>query len=156
MVVAPSFNGLHYGLVLSGIGDATSTSQLGHGFVFDRVYIHGQSSTNLIRCVALNSIRTAIINSWIADCHSRGFDSQAIAGWTGPGPFLIENNYLEGAGENVMFGGADPRIQGLVPSDITIRRNHFYKPTSWKGVWTVKNLFELKCARRLLIEGYVF
>jgi hypothetical protein len=156
MVVAPSFNGLHYGLVLSGIGDATSTSQLGHGFVFDRVYIHGQSSTNLIRCVALNSIRTAIINSWIADCHSRGFDSQAIAGWTGPGPFLIENNYLEGAGENVMFGGADPRIQGLVPSDITIRRNHFYKPTSWKGVWTVKNLFELKSARRLLIEGNVF
>ena len=29
-------------------------------------------------------------------------------GWNGPGPFLIENNYLEAAGENIMFGGNDP------------------------------------------------
>jgi hypothetical protein len=55
-----------------------------------------------------------------------------------------------------MFGGADPKIVNLVPSDITIRRNHFYKPTSWRGLWTVKNLFELKSARRVLIEGNVF
>jgi hypothetical protein len=156
MAVAPSFNGLHYGLVLFGNGDVSSLDQQPHGIVFDRVYIHGQSSTNLIRCVALNSIRSAIINSWISDCHARGFDSQAIAGWDGPGPYLIENNYLEAAGENIMFGGADPRIQNLVPSDITIRRNHLYKQTSWKGMWTVKNLFELKSARRLLIEGNVF
>ena len=44
-------------------------------------------------------------------------------GWNGPGPFLIENNYLEAAGENVMFGGSDPSIANLVPSNITIRRN---------------------------------
>ncbi len=54
-----------------------------------------------------------------------------------------------------MFGGADPSISGLVPSDIEIRRNHFFKPPSWKGVWTVKNLFELKSAQRVLIEGNV-
>src|SRR2546428_10130330 len=41
------------------------------------------------------------------------------------------------------------------------RRNHFFKPVSWKigdasyqgTPWTVKNLFELKNARRVLIEG---
>ena len=44
-----------------------------------------------------------------------GFDSQAINGWTGPGPLLIENNYLEGAGENVIFGGADPSVDRTAP-----------------------------------------
>ena len=55
-----------------------------------------------------------------------------------------------------MFGGADPGISGLSPSDITIRRNHVYKDPAWKGRWTVKNLFELKNARRVLVEQNVF
>ena len=66
------------------------------------------------------------------------------------------NNYLEGAGENLMFGGGDPGIHGLVPSDIEIRHNYFFKPLAWKGVWTVKNVFELKNAQRVLVEGNVF
>jgi hypothetical protein len=138
------------GLFQKTIGDVATD------LVLDRVYVHGQSSTNLQRCVALNSARTAIVNSWISDCHGSGLDSQAIAGWNGPGPYLIENNQLEGSGENIMFGGADAVIYGLTPSDITIRRNHIRKPPEWKGVWLVKNLFELKHAKRLLIEGNVF
>jgi hypothetical protein len=59
-------------------------------------------------------------------------DTQAICGWNGPGPFLIENNYLEAAGENVMFGGSDPSIPHLVPNDITIRRrNLIWWPVAW-------------------------
>jgi hypothetical protein len=79
-----------------------------------------------------------------------------VAGWNGPGPFKIANNYLEGAGENVAFGGGDPTIPGLTPSDIEIRRNHVARPLSWKGVWLVKNVLELKHAQRVLIEGNVF
>jgi hypothetical protein len=49
----------------------------------------------------------------------------------------------------------------VVPSDIEIRGNHFRKPLSsriedpsYAGTpWTVKNLLELKNARRVLIEG---
>jgi len=55
-----------------------------------------------------------------------------------------------------MFGGADPGVYGLSPSDITIRGNHIWKDPTWKGTWTVKNLFELKNARRVLIENNVF
>src|SRR5690606_621670 len=93
----------------------------------------------------------------LSGCHAKGIDSQAILSWNSPGPFKIVNNYLEGAGENVMFGGADPRIDGLVPSDIEFRRNHLFKPLSWKhsGAWTVKNLFELKNAQRVLVEGNI-
>jgi len=51
-----------------------------------------------------------------------------------------------------------------VPSDIEIRHNHFVKPLSWKAddptyagtAWTVKNLFELKNAQRVLVDGNVF
>jgi hypothetical protein len=63
-----------------------------------------------------------------------------------------------------MFGGADPKIRNLVPSDIEIRDNYFFKPLSWKsgdpsygGIhWSVKNLFELKNARRVTIDRNVF
>jgi len=63
-----------------------------------------------------------------------------------------------------MFGGADPSIPGLIPSDIEIRHNFFTKPLAWKAgtpeylgtSWTVKNLFELKNARRVLVDGNLF
>ena len=72
------------------------------------------------RGIALNAREAAVINSYLSDFKEVGADSQAIAGWNGPGPFRIENNYLEAAGENVMFGGADPSIHGLVPADIQV------------------------------------
>lgn len=159
----PSSETVNYGLVMLGDGGwreggdtQTSYDKVSSRIVLDRVYLHGQATTNTTRCLALNSANSAVTNSWLSDCHAKGFDSQAIVGWNGPGPFLIENNYLGGAGENVMFGGGDPGIQGLSPSDITIRRNYVAKDPAWKGRWTVKNLFELKNARRVLVEGNIF
>jgi uncharacterized protein YjdB len=149
---------LNYGIVALGDGGdlQTTLSQVPTNLILDRVYIHGHATLNVSRCVALNSASTAVIDSYLSECHALGFDSQAICGWNGPGPYKIANNYLEGAGEIVMFGGADPAIANLTPSDIEIRHNHFFRPTSWKGVWTVKNLFELKHAQRLLVEGNIF
>src|SRR5438477_7384724 len=108
----------------------------------------------------MNSRETAVIDSYLSDFKQIGADSQAVAGWNGTGPFKIANSYLEAAGENVMFGGADPAIRDLVPADIEIRQNHLAKPLRWRaghegfdGVdWSVKNLFELENARRVLVE----
>ena len=151
-----------FGLVALG-GDQTNVSQSPHNLIFDRVYVHGLPHAALKRGFALNSASTVIANSYIADCHVAGQDAQAIGGWNGPGPYKIVNNYLEGSGENVMFGGADPLVPDLVPADIEIRGNHFYKPLAWRQGdpsfagerWTVKNLLELKNARRVWIEGNV-
>jgi hypothetical protein len=101
--------------------------------VIDRVYIHGEPKAGTRRGIALNSGDTTIVNSYISDIKAIGQDSQAICGWNGPGPYKIENNYLEAAGENVMFGGATPAIQNLVPSNIPIRRNQFSKTLAWKN-----------------------
>ena len=157
ITVVPSLVWIQQGLVLLGDGsiNQNSTSKVPYDLVLDRVYIHGQPTISMKRCVALNSARTAIVSSQILECHGRGFDSQAIAGWNGPGPYLIENNKLEGAGEVIIFGGSAPAISNLVPSDIIVRRNYLYRPMSWKAVWTIKNLFELKNAQRVLVEGNV-
>jgi hypothetical protein len=153
---APSVT-TQYGLVKLGLGGAPQNelSEVPTDLVLDRVYIHGQTTTDTQRCLELNSARTQVSDSYLMDCHGKGYDSQAIVGWNGPGPFRIENNMLAGAGENIMFGGADPAIPGLVPADIVIRGNYIYTPPSWKTIWTKKNLFETKNAERLLIEGNV-
>ena len=92
--------------------------------------------------------------SYISNIKVVGQDSQAIGGWNGPGPFVISNNYLEAAGENIMFGGADPAIPNLVPADITIENNTLTKPPAWRSQrWQVKNLLELKNARRVTIQS---
>nr|MCU0657290.1 hypothetical protein [Polyangiaceae bacterium] len=132
--------------------------------IVDRCYIHGYPEDESKRGVQLNSGTSAVIDSYISDIHNVGQDTQAICGWNGPGPFKIVNNYLEGATENVMFGGATPAIPGMIPSDIEIRRNHFFKPLTWKSDdpsyqgrdWSIKNLLEFKIAQRVLVEGNVF
>ncbi len=153
-----------YNLVVLGLNER-SMQEFPRHIIFDRCYLHGDPKKGGRRGIAMNSAHTAVVDSYLADFKEVGAEAQAILGWNGPGPFKIVNNYLEGAGENVMFGGAStPTVADLVPSDIEIRSNHFYKPLSWKigdpgyggTPWTVKNLFELKNARRVLIEENLF
>ena len=103
-----------------------------HHLVLSHVYVHGDPLLGQKRGVALNSAHTTIRDSYISDCKGVGMDTQAIGGWNGPGPFVIENNYLEAAGENILFGGADPAIPGLTPDDITFRRNFVSRPLAWR------------------------
>jgi len=155
---ATVFNLLDFG------SDSTSAADLPSDLIVDRCYIHGNANANVRRGVALNSVRSAVVDSFIDDIHERGADAQAIGGWTGPGPYLIENNFLAAATENIMFGGSPPGIANLVPQDIVIRDNHLFKPLRWKtgdpsfdgNDWSIKNSFELKNARRVLVEGNVF
>ena len=118
------------------LGDGSSAQntldKVPHDFVLSHLYVHGDPLLGQKRCVSLNAAAVTIRDSHISDCKGVGQDTQAICGWNGPGPYVIENNYLEGAGENVMFGGADPAIPNLVPDDITFRHNHISRPMSWR------------------------
>ncbi|MEN3340265.1 MAG: hypothetical protein V7647_3941 [Acidobacteriota bacterium] len=122
-----------YGEIIRlGSSSETVAANQPHHLLLDRLYIHGDSKLGSKRGIALNSADTSILNSQISNIKAQGVDAQAICGWNGPGPFLIENNFLEASGENVMFGGSDPAIQGLVPANITIRRNLISKYTAWQ------------------------
>jgi PKD repeat protein len=119
------------------IGDGTSAQdtlgEVPHDIVLSHLYVHGDPAFGQKRGIALNGASVTVRDSYIAECKGVGQDTQAIAGWNGPGPFTIENNYLEAAGENVMFGGADPAIADLVPGDITFRRNYLSRPMAWRN-----------------------
>ena len=161
--IRPERGAFLHNVVAFGRGDETEAS-LPHHLVIERCYIHGDPIAGARRGVALNAAHGAIVDSHLADFKEVGADSQAIGGWNGPGPFSILNNHVEGAGENLMFGGETARIAGLVPSDIVIRGNYFTKPVEWMAEhpryagkpWAVKNLLELKNARRVVIDGNVF
>jgi hypothetical protein len=84
-------------------------------------------------------------------------DSQAFCAWDGAGPYTITDNYLEAASENVLFGGADSASPDRVPADILVEGNFFTKRLEWKGqARAVKNLFELKAAKRVTVRNNVF
>jgi len=160
--VSPTPDTYLYSLVAPEVEPRTEAEQF-HHVVFDRCYLHGDPGKGSRRAVVMNGRHLAVIHSHLSDFKEVGADSQALIGWNGSGPFKIVDNYLEGAGENVMFGGADPAIPDLVPSDIEIRGNTFAKNPRWnpsaaahdESRWTVKALLELKNARRVLIEGNV-
>src|SRR5215470_12905232 len=159
MLVEVLATGVRRDLITLGDGSRAQSaeSQIPHDLVLDRVYVHNTDpAQGLKRAIALNSASTVITGSYIADVKDAGADSQAICGWNGPGPFVVTNNYLEAAAENILFGGADPSVPNLVPSDITISGNHFTKPTAWRNQrWVVKNVLELKNARRVSITGNI-
>lgn len=165
-----------YNVVQLGTASEKSASDLPHHITFDRCYIHGSASAGSRRGINANggqgvpsgttpdlstgSIEDLVFtNSYFADFNDPSNDAQAILAYNGYGPFKIINNYLEASGENLMFGGgADPSIRYLVPSNITIKNNHFYKPIAWmadSSKW-VKNLFELKNASGVWVENNVF
>jgi hypothetical protein len=137
------------------LGDGSSNQNTlavaAHDLIVDRVYIHGDPTFGQKRGIALNSAATTIENSYIAGIVSASQDAQAICGWNGPGPYTIANS-----AENLLFGGTDPSIPNLVPSDITITHNLMSKPMAWRSQsWQVKNLLEFKNAQRVVVDGNV-
>jgi len=139
--------------------------------IVDRSWLHGQAQDETRDGISLSGgTNMAVIDSYFSDFHCISksgscTDSHAISGGvttTQDGPYLIQNNFLEAAGEAVMMGGG---AATLTPTDITVIGNHFFKPMSWmKGnnpfvggptgdPFVVKNHLELKNAIRVLIEA---
>jgi hypothetical protein len=141
--------------------------------VFDRSWIHGTAQDETTRGIMLSGTTyAAIVDSYMSDFHCVAAsgacgDAQAIAGGLGSnpmGPYKIDNNFMEGAAETIIFGGGAATV---APTDIEVRHNHMFKPANWmKGSpnfvggrdghpFIVKNLFELKNAQRVLLEGNI-
>ena len=145
-----------YVLVRIGNSD-TSPTTLAHHIVFDRCYVHGIPNTNDQRGIEMDGAYVAVVDSYISSFQEVDTDTQGLFAFNTTGPLQIRNNYIEAAGENVMFGGADSRAATLVPTSIEIRGNHFYKPLSLIPTrYTMKNLLEFKAARRVLVTGNIF
>jgi hypothetical protein len=134
--------------------------------IFDRCWIHGSPIGEDVKGVEFSgSSYIAVVDSYISDIHSKlsgfGADSSAIGSVTGTGPVKIVNNFLEAAGENVLWGGG---ASSTNVSDVEIRRNHMFKPLTWWRLsptyfgtaFEIKNLFESKTGVRQFVEGNIF
>jgi len=139
--------------------------------IVDRSWLHGQAQDETRNGVSMKGgTYVAIIGSYLNDFHcisSKGSctDAHAISAGvtdTQDGPYLIQNNFLEASGEEVMFGGG---AATKTPTDITITGNHFWKPWQWMEgnnpfvggpdghPFIVKNHMEFKNAVRVLAEA---
>ena len=177
----PPTNCFTYFLFGQGDGGVGHPSQLPDSITFDRVYMHGSPTLDVREAIQGNVTNLAVIDSYISDIHQSTADSQAIAVYFTPGPIKIVNNFLSASTEDVMFGGAGGYSDPYVPSDIEIRRNHFFKPLAWdscgaggtlnasdlqpNGVkcpaglgyqWVEKNNLEFKSAQRVVVTGNTF
>ena len=177
----PPTNCFTYELFGQPDGGMNHKTNLPDSITFDRVYMHGSDTYDVREGIQGNVTNLAVIDSYISDIHQSTMDSQAIAVYLSPGPIKIVNNFLSATTEDVMFGGAGGYDAPYVPSDIEIRRNHFFKPLDWdkcgaggtlssselqpNGVqcpprlgyqWVEKNNLEFKSARRVIVTGNLF
>ena len=154
--VGVAFGGTRDGennIVRIGSTEESRKEDIPHHIEFDRIYMRATSIKGQRRGIAANGRHITIKNSHISGIRRKGDESQAIAVWAGDGPIIIENNYLEAAAENILFGGAGSRLK-LIPSNSIVRGNHLNKPLKWRDEgWLVKNLFEIKNGINIVVEN---
>jgi hypothetical protein len=141
-----------------------------HDVIYDHLWVHGTPTDETVRGLMLHGRGITLQYSLLTDFHCISVvgscgDSQAVAGGINDAPtdgsYLLYDNDLQGAGENILFGGG---ADTTTPCDITILGNDISKPDSWNPAdpsfvpvnghpFIVKNLFELKNACRLLFDG---
>lgn len=146
---------------LIALNDGTQTSaNFAHDIVIDHDFLEGFPTFGNSRGITLGGNFQSVIDSYLSDFHKVGSDAQAILIRDGFGPMLIQSNFLEGAAENTMVGGAPSMVQ---TANISFIGNHYFKPLAWwllsptyAGIhWSVKNLFELKNAKNVLVTRNV-
>ena len=98
------------------------------------------------RGIAANGADISIVRTRIEDCFLIGRDAQAICGWNGTENLLVEDCYLEGGAQSVMFGGADPENIFRVPTNIKIINSVLTKKIEWYSLSIVP---QMKCALEL-------
>jgi hypothetical protein len=135
----------------------TIVTLAGANTLIDRVRVLGHPTNGGKRGIAANGNgNISIVHCYIEDCFGPypGDDTQAICGWDmGPG-LHIEDCYLSGGSETVMFGGADAASEDRMPADIVLVGNTITKRSTWQQqAVNVKNVLELKAARRVTISG---
>ena len=152
---------------------SVSNGGTANNIIFDRVWVHGTAQDDTTRGIDLGGTTyTSTVDSFLTDFHCVSLtgvctDSQAISGGIGNapmGPYKIVDNFLEASGENILFGGGPATGPA---TDIQVSQNHMFKPLTWMqgqagyvggsngNPFIVKNLFELKNAQRVLLDGNV-
>lgn len=148
------------GLVRFGDTTMTSDSQICQYMIANRCYLKNSGSQNVRRAIYASCKYWALTDSWVENMVDGNTDAQAVTCFGCAGPAVIQNNYLEGWAETVLFGGGNSGLAvdnlNSVPSDVIIRYNYMTRNVAFKGTGSPytgqKNGIEFKDVRRLLME----
>jgi YVTN family beta-propeller protein len=171
-----------YPIVAVGEGNVVAAAQPSY-VTFDRCLVHAGEGTAFVRGgIDLMARYGTVMFSNIWDITNVGQDTQAIAVMDTTGPLFVVGNYLEATGENIQVNvnctppaTTCPPNSYLIPSDITLRLNHFVKLAAWRNApagccpanapscptgappcYDVKTLLEWKMAQRVLVDSNIF
>lgn len=151
------------GLIRLGNTALTQDSQICSRMGVDRCVLTGSINFSIVRGVQMGCSYSFVKDSWITDMYNSNSDSQAIGIFGVVGPYLIQNNYMEGWSEGFIVGGSESGLAGTnlnsVPSDVVVRGNYITRNPTYKGTgglaWNHKNGGEFKSCRRGLQENNI-
>ena len=147
------FDGIQFLPNARGLYNVIYTHAGADNITFDRVLIVGGPDGQK-NAIAANGSHIVLSRSHIANIYEKGSESHGFVAWDGPGPFTIRDNYIEAASINILFGGANSSSPAHLPADIVVENNHLTKRLEWRNTGRgVKNLFELKSAKRVTVRN---
>lgn len=138
----------------------STAAQVPNHVIFDRCYIHGDWALYPCRnAIFLNANYVGILGCDIGEVYARGNETHGIGMLNCDGPLHVENTTLHDSSCLFITGGGGVGLGSPhLPGDIAFVDCYFWRNQSSVGttqIDTVKNLFELKFARRVLLTGFV-
>jgi Right handed beta helix region len=151
----------------------TMTSQMASHIHFTNVYGHGDGKdwTGTAGGPGNNHISSffrlegcqfcSVTYSYVDYATSSGADSHVVSLVSTAGPLKIAHNWLSGAAEAFITGGATSTNPNYFDRDLEIRGNRLTNPPTWVGSsyggapLDVKNRLELKACERCLVDGNI-
>lgn len=97
-----------------------------------------------------------LVHCYADDVFLVGRESTVIGGWQDLDGLAVENCYLRGGAETIMFGGADAPAADRIPKNIRVSSCTLTKNPDWYAAGAqLKTPFELKCARGVVVADCV-
>jgi hypothetical protein len=141
-------------IVQVGSGLIQDKADLPRSILFEQIIVKGEGTAK--RGIQANGSGISVRHSRITGIKLAGQESQSIACWNGTG-VRIQDCYIEAGSIGVLIGGERPGIPGHVPSNIELWKTTITRPLEMRaGSWVVKNLFELKNARKVTARENYF
>jgi len=150
----------------------------GHRVLIDRCTVVGDPHQGMRRGVLTHGSSIKILGCYADDIFNVGRDTCCVGGWEAggidiaarlrdrlrqapaPDNIVIDDCWLCGGAEGVMYGGADTSSPTKIPHHITLSNSTVTKKRAWydRADIQLKNGLELKCAEHVyvadcLIEG---
>ena len=114
------------------------------------VTVQGNGATK--RGIQANGDTMLFENVKVLNIRQAGTEAAAVGIWDGT-KLTINNSVLQGASQSFLSGGAAPAVANHCPADITITNSTLTRDLAWRGGgYAVKTGFELKCAKRVLVQ----